>query len=268
MTAGRGPARRLARRRWPRPGWPTTPSCTATSPRPAGSGRPRSCSTTHPDLDGIVVASDLMAVGALRVLAALGRRVPDDVAVVGFDDLGVAERTTPPLTTVRQPVEEMAERATRLLLEQVDGPPARHADAGDHPAAAGAARLGLTPRRGLAGGPAGWRHIAGPPGKVAAHRGREPDPAQCAAPLRRAAGPGRRTPPVAPGILTRRTPAIHRNIAATDTVVHTQPVKSCNGRTDRDSPSRSIRSSLLRHVCRPIQGRPTIGETPTERSPT
>ena len=40
---------------------------------------------------------------------------------MGYDDLGVAERTTPPLTTVRQPVEEMAERATRLLLERVDG---------------------------------------------------------------------------------------------------------------------------------------------------
>lgn len=75
----------------------------------------------HPDLDGLVVASDLMAAGALRVLAAAGRRVPDDVAVVGYDDLGVAERTTPPLTTMRQPVEEMAERATRLLLEQIEG---------------------------------------------------------------------------------------------------------------------------------------------------
>lgn len=74
----------------------------------------------HPDLDGLVVASDLMAAGAMRVLAALGRRVPDDVAVIGFDDLGVAERTTPPLTTVRQPVEEMAERAARLLLDRVD----------------------------------------------------------------------------------------------------------------------------------------------------
>jgi len=39
---------------------------------------------------------------------------------VGFDDLGVAERTTPMLTTVRQPVEQMAERATRLLIERVD----------------------------------------------------------------------------------------------------------------------------------------------------
>ena len=69
-----------------------------------------------------MVASDLMAAGALRVLAELGRRVPDDVAVVGFDDLGVAERTSPPLTTVRQPIDEMAERATRLLLEQSTSP--------------------------------------------------------------------------------------------------------------------------------------------------
>ena len=75
----------------------------------------------HPRLDGIFVASDLMASGTLRVLAAAGRRVPDDVAVVGYDDLGVAERTTPPLTTVVQPIVEMAEQATRLLLQQVDG---------------------------------------------------------------------------------------------------------------------------------------------------
>jgi DNA-binding LacI/PurR family transcriptional regulator len=74
----------------------------------------------HPDLDGIAVASDLMAAGALKVLAELGRRVPDDVAVVGYDDLGVAERTSPPLTTMRQTIDEMAERATRLLLEQID----------------------------------------------------------------------------------------------------------------------------------------------------
>ena len=67
----------------------------------------------HPRLDGIFVASDLMGSGTLRVLAATGRRVPDDVAVVGYDDLGVAERTTPPLTTVVQPIVEMAEQATR-----------------------------------------------------------------------------------------------------------------------------------------------------------
>ena len=55
------------------------------------------------------------------MLQALGRRVPDDVAVVGYDDLGIAERTTPPLTTMRNPIGEMAEQATRLLLEQMDG---------------------------------------------------------------------------------------------------------------------------------------------------
>jgi DNA-binding LacI/PurR family transcriptional regulator len=73
----------------------------------------------HPDVDGIFVASDLMASGALSVLAARGRKVPEDVAVVGYDDLGVAERTDPPLTTIRQPATEMAKRATELLLEQL-----------------------------------------------------------------------------------------------------------------------------------------------------
>jgi DNA-binding LacI/PurR family transcriptional regulator len=75
----------------------------------------------HPDLDGLVVASDLMARGALAVAAARGLRVPDDLAVVGYDDLGVAETTDPPLTTIRQPIHEMAERATRLLLDRIDG---------------------------------------------------------------------------------------------------------------------------------------------------
>src|SRR5918994_908770 len=66
----------------------------------------------HPDLDGLVVASALMAAGALRVLAELGRRVPDDIAVVGYDALGAAEGTPRPLTPAGQRVEEMAERAT------------------------------------------------------------------------------------------------------------------------------------------------------------
>ncbi len=73
----------------------------------------------YPDVDGIFVASDLMATGALSVLAARGVRVPDEVAVVGYDDLGVAERTDPPLTTIRQGATEMARRATELLLEQL-----------------------------------------------------------------------------------------------------------------------------------------------------
>ncbi|MBC9735277.1 LacI family DNA-binding transcriptional regulator [Nocardioides marmotae] len=74
----------------------------------------------HPDLDGLFVASDLMARGALRALAAAGRSVPGDVAVVGYDDLG-ADHCTPPLTTVVNPAGELAERATRLMLARLDG---------------------------------------------------------------------------------------------------------------------------------------------------
>ncbi|MBN6051974.1 LacI family DNA-binding transcriptional regulator [Nonomuraea sp. RK-328] len=69
-----------------------------------------------PGLDAVFAASDLMAAGALNALARAGRRVPDDVAVIGFDDSPLARRAVPALTTVRQPVEELAMLATRLLL--------------------------------------------------------------------------------------------------------------------------------------------------------
>jgi DNA-binding LacI/PurR family transcriptional regulator len=72
-------------------------------------------------VDAVFAASDLMAAGALRTLRAAGRRVPDDVAVVGFEDSAVARYTQPPLTTVRQPIEEMGRQATRLLLAKVAG---------------------------------------------------------------------------------------------------------------------------------------------------
>lgn len=80
-----------------------------------------------PKLDAVFAAADSMAAGALRTLRVTGRRVPDDVAMVGFDDAPFASRTRPPLTTVRQPVEELAIRAATLLLEDMggdDGPPA------------------------------------------------------------------------------------------------------------------------------------------------
>jgi DNA-binding LacI/PurR family transcriptional regulator len=72
----------------------------------------------HPDLDGVFVASDLMAQGALPVLRDYGRRIPEDVAVIGFDDSSAAVASRPPLTTVRQPVEDMAAEMARLLMAQ------------------------------------------------------------------------------------------------------------------------------------------------------
>ncbi|MGW8575675.1 LacI family DNA-binding transcriptional regulator [Streptomyces niveus] len=76
----------------------------------------------QPDLDGVFAANDLMAVGACRVLRERGRRVPDDVAVIGFDDSRAASSCRPPLTTVRQPVEDMAAEMSRLLLDRLSRP--------------------------------------------------------------------------------------------------------------------------------------------------
>jgi DNA-binding LacI/PurR family transcriptional regulator len=75
----------------------------------------------HPDVDGIFAASDLMALGTLDALRAAGRSVPDDVALVGFDDSELAADADPPLTTVRQPIEALGAEMGRLLLEQLGG---------------------------------------------------------------------------------------------------------------------------------------------------
>ncbi len=74
-----------------------------------------------PDLDAVFAASDPMAAGAIRVLKASGRRVPEDVAVVGFDDSAIARLTEPQLTSVHQPVEEMGRELVRLLLARIQG---------------------------------------------------------------------------------------------------------------------------------------------------
>lgn len=74
-----------------------------------------------PQLDAVFVASDLMAHGAIRTLRLAGRRVPEDVAVVGFDDFEVARYTDPPLTTVRQPVVELGRLLARQLIRLVAG---------------------------------------------------------------------------------------------------------------------------------------------------
>lgn len=72
----------------------------------------------RPDLDAVFAANDLMALGALRVLHGRGLRVPEDVAVVGFDDmLPVAANADPPLTTIRQDVEGMGRVMVRLLMQ-------------------------------------------------------------------------------------------------------------------------------------------------------
>ena len=69
-----------------------------------------------PDVTAIFVFNDLMAFGAVNALRRAGRRVPDDVSVVGFDDILIARAMDPPLTSVAQPVAELGRRSVDLLL--------------------------------------------------------------------------------------------------------------------------------------------------------
>jgi DNA-binding LacI/PurR family transcriptional regulator len=88
---------------------------------PSGLAAMQQLLSREPDLDAVFVASDLMAAGALRTLRDTGRRVPADVAVVGFEDSAVARQTDPPLTTVHQDVEAMGREMSRLLLSRIRG---------------------------------------------------------------------------------------------------------------------------------------------------
>jgi LacI family transcriptional regulator len=72
--------------------------------------------------DAVICANDQMAIGAMRELQAAGIRVPADVAVTGFDNIYLGGLLTPPLTTVRQPMRLLGERACDLLLERIANP--------------------------------------------------------------------------------------------------------------------------------------------------
>jgi DNA-binding LacI/PurR family transcriptional regulator len=71
-----------------------------------------------PDLDAVVVANDRMALGAIHVLRGRGLRIPEDVAVTGFDDIDEAAWFAPPLTSVHQPLDEMGRQAVRRLWSE------------------------------------------------------------------------------------------------------------------------------------------------------
>jgi LacI family transcriptional regulator len=69
----------------------------------------------------IVAFNDVSAIGAIRALRDANLRVPEDVSVIGFDDISVAAYHTPRLTTIRQPLRDMGETAARVLLQRIQG---------------------------------------------------------------------------------------------------------------------------------------------------
>ena len=114
----RAPRRLPACPRGPVPSHPGGHRRLVAEQRPAGR---RATARRCPGLRGIFVASDLMAVGAIGALREAGRRVPEDVAVVGFDNSAAATMVEPALTTMRNPIEQTALEALQILDDQIAG---------------------------------------------------------------------------------------------------------------------------------------------------
>lgn len=75
----------------------------------------------HTEVDGIFASSDLIAAQILQVCAKLGKKIPEDIKLVGFDDVNIASLTTPTISTIHQPIKEMAEAAIDLLIHAAQG---------------------------------------------------------------------------------------------------------------------------------------------------
>ncbi|XXX80622.1 SpoIIE family protein phosphatase [Sorangium sp. So ce134] len=88
---------------------------------PTGRASMREILARGVDFDAVVAANDRMALGAIEVLKAAGLRIPEDVLVCGFDDVGIARFTKPSLTTVRQPIKRLGEMGVSTILGLIDG---------------------------------------------------------------------------------------------------------------------------------------------------
>lgn len=78
---------------------------------------------THPDVDGIFAASDKIAASVLQCLKSIGKSVPEDVKLIGFDNISITKFTDPPLSTIAQPVHELSEMATNVLFKLINNEP-------------------------------------------------------------------------------------------------------------------------------------------------
>jgi LacI family transcriptional regulator len=83
----------------------------------------RSLLTLTPRPTAVLVSDDQMAMGAIRAATQMGLRIPDEISITGFDGIEMSLYTSPPLTTVRQPVEEMGRLTIERILDQINGNP-------------------------------------------------------------------------------------------------------------------------------------------------
>ncbi len=77
----------------------------------------------HPDTDGVIASNDIVATAVLHEALRLGKRVPEDVQIVGFDDIPLSSLLSPSLSTIRQPAYDMGRAAAELLIQLVEGKP-------------------------------------------------------------------------------------------------------------------------------------------------
>jgi LacI family sucrose operon transcriptional repressor len=79
--------------------------------------------TEHPDIDGLFLNSDIMAIAAMKVCRKLGKRIPEDIKIIGYDDVSIASLVSPQITSIRQPLAEMSELSVRLIEALLEGKP-------------------------------------------------------------------------------------------------------------------------------------------------
>ncbi|OYW99831.1 MAG: LacI family transcriptional regulator, partial [Caulobacter vibrioides] len=106
-------------------GWPTCPELSAPAHFTVESAEPsvRALIDSGAAFDGVLAASDLIAVTAINALTAAGRSVPAEISVVGFDDISLARYSAPPLTTVRQDLAKGAHIMVDLLFQRIADAP-------------------------------------------------------------------------------------------------------------------------------------------------
>jgi LacI family transcriptional regulator len=75
----------------------------------------------NPDIDGIFAGNDLMAVGVIKAAIQLGKRIPEDISIIGFDGINLCKMTNPEITTIAQPIYEIGSVAAQTLLDLIEG---------------------------------------------------------------------------------------------------------------------------------------------------
>lgn len=92
----------------------------------AGLGTARELLERFPDADGIIAANDMVAVSVCKTLHKRGRKVPEDVQVIGFDNVTLSRMFTPEITTIAQPITQMGHAAVNMLADYVAGREVEH----------------------------------------------------------------------------------------------------------------------------------------------